>query len=108
MLRFHLDEHVHPAIAAGLRAHGVDVTMSSDVGLLGADDVVHLEFSYRETRVIVTHDDDFLRHHAAGAAHGGIAYCHQQKHSLGELLRMLLLLGECYAENEMQGRAEYL
>ena len=26
MLSFHLDEHIHPAIAAGLRRRGIDVT----------------------------------------------------------------------------------
>jgi hypothetical protein len=38
-LRFHLDEHVAGAIAAGLRRRGIDVTTAADAGLLGAEDV---------------------------------------------------------------------
>ena len=41
-IRFHLDEHCDPAIAAGLRLHGVDVTTTPDVDLLGAEDEEHI------------------------------------------------------------------
>lgn len=32
-IRFHLDEHCDPAIAAGLRRHGIDVTTTQEVGI---------------------------------------------------------------------------
>ena len=32
-IRFHLDEHCDPAIAAGLRLHGVDVTTTHEASL---------------------------------------------------------------------------
>jgi hypothetical protein len=108
MLRYHLDEHVHPAVAAGLRAHGIDVTTTADAHLLSADDPLHIGFALRDQRVIVTHDDDFLKLHAAGVEHCGIAYVHQRKYLLGELLQMLLLLDACYQAHEMAGRVEYL
>jgi len=62
MLRFHLDEHVPHGVAWGLRSKGVDVTTTTDVGLVGADDEDHIEFARTEDRVIFTNDDDFLRH----------------------------------------------
>ena len=108
MIRFHLDEHVHPAIAAGLRHRGIDVTTTVDAGLSGAADENQLAFARTEDRVIVTHDDDFLALHARGVSHAGIAYCHQQSHSTGDLLRTLLLLYECLTAEEMQGRVEFL
>lgn len=108
MLRFHLDEHVHPAIAAGVRAHGIDVTTTVDAELLSADDPLQLQFAHREARVIVTHDDAFLRHHAMGVAHSGIAYAHRLKYSIGQLVQMLLLLDASYQSHEMAGRVEYL
>jgi hypothetical protein len=37
-VRYHLDEHVDPAIAPGLKGRGIDVTTTSDAGLLGAAD----------------------------------------------------------------------
>jgi hypothetical protein len=77
-IRFHLDEHISAQIAAGLRRRNIDVTTTADVGLLGATDIEHLEFAASSGRVLVTQDDDFLRLHAQGIAHTGIAYCQQQ------------------------------
>jgi len=37
-IRFHLDENVEHAIVYGLRRHGIDVTVTSAVGLLRAPD----------------------------------------------------------------------
>jgi hypothetical protein len=107
-IRFHLDEHIHPGIAIGLRAQGIDVTTAQDAGLLGADDREHAAYALKESRVIVTHDHDYLRLHADGLDHAGIAYCHHGKHSLGEHLRMLILIHACYSTDEMQGHIEYL
>lgn len=108
MLKFHLDEHLPFAVANGLRQHGIDVTTSGDAELLNADDDAHLDFATREGRVMVTHDHDFLRLHAAGTPHSGIAYCHQDKYSVGELLSLLLLMDACYESHDMTGRVEYL
>jgi predicted nuclease of predicted toxin-antitoxin system len=60
-MRFHLDEHVSHSIARGLRLRGIDVTTAADANLLTASDEDHLAYALRETRVIFTHDDDFLR-----------------------------------------------
>ena len=53
-IRFHLDEHVDPAIAAGLQRYGVDVTTTIAAALRTKDDEVHLAFANAEHRVIVT------------------------------------------------------
>lgn len=107
-IRFHLDEHVAPAVAEGLRRRGIDVTETHEVGLSGADDPAHLAFALRVKRVIVTHDRDFPRWHTQGVAHAGIAYCYQQKYSIGELVRALLLVRDCLSAEEMEGTLEYL
>ena len=60
-IRFHLDENVNSAIATGLRGRGVDVTTTREAGLIAADDEEQLKFAKSEGRVVVTHDDDFLR-----------------------------------------------
>ena len=41
-IRFHLDEHVDPAVANGLRRRHIDLTTTADAGLLGARDESHL------------------------------------------------------------------
>jgi predicted nuclease of predicted toxin-antitoxin system len=108
MLRFHLDEHVAGAIAIGLGRHGVDVSTSVSADLVSAEDESQLEFAQSEDRVLVTHDDDFLRLHAAGTEHAGIAWCRQNKYSIGELLSLLLLMNACYTSPDMANRVEYL
>jgi hypothetical protein len=107
-IRFHLDEACDPRVAVGLRQRGVSVTTSPDCGLLGAPDEAHLGHALGQVRVILTHDADFLRLHAAGAAHAGIVYCPPQARSLGELVRLLVLIWELLEPAEMHGRVEYL
>jgi predicted nuclease of predicted toxin-antitoxin system len=85
-IRFHLDEVCDPRIAAGLRQRGVDVTTVADADLLGASDEAHLVYAWVQARVLVTHDADFLRLHAAGAEHAGIIYCPLQSRSPGDLI----------------------
>lgn len=107
-IRFHLDEHVPAAIAVGLRRRGIDATTTVDAGLEGAEDSAHIAFAWREGRVLVTHDRDFPRHHAAGVEHAGILYCYQHKYSIGDLLRAILLVYACLNAEEMVGVLEYL
>jgi predicted nuclease of predicted toxin-antitoxin system len=107
-IRFHLDEHISARIAAGLRRRHIDVTTAAEAGLAGADDAAQLEFATSSGRVLVTHDADFLRLHAGGAAHAGIAYCRQGAAPIGELLRLLVLIHDLLSPEEMAGRVEFL
>ena len=107
-MRFHLDEHVDPAIAQGLRLRGIDVTTTVDANLLSAPDESHLEFARREVRVIFTNDADFLRFATAGIEHEGIAYCSRTARSIGFIVRHLCLMHDCLQPDEMHGRVEYL
>jgi predicted nuclease of predicted toxin-antitoxin system len=107
-VRFHLDEHISAHIAAGLLRRNIDVTTTAEAGLTGATDVTLLKFAAASGRVLVTHDDGFLRLHAQGSAHCGIAYCHQQSMSLGELLRRLILIHDLLSPEEIAGKVEFL
>jgi predicted nuclease of predicted toxin-antitoxin system len=108
MIRFHLDEHVDPAIAAGLRQRGIDVTTTTDAGLASAPDEDHLRFALAEGRVIFTNDRHFLVHHARGIPHAGIAYVHQNTRTIGETVRYLALMADCLDAAEMAGQVEFL
>lgn len=107
-IRFHLDEHCASGIAAGLRLHGVDVTITPEAGLIHAEDVEHIAYSVATGWVVCTQDQDFLKHHAAGIEHRGIAFCLQQSRSLGQIIAGLLLIWEVYEPEEMAGRVEFL
>ena len=107
-IRFHLDEHVDPAIAEGLRRHGVDVTTTHDAGLVRAPDEDHITFGIAQRRVIFTQDRDFLRIHAAGMPHAGIAFCHQQTRTIGQIIDSLRLIWEVLEPSEMESRVEFI
>ena len=66
------------------------------------------EFAALSGRLVVTQDDDFLRLHAQGAVHAGIAYCPQQSMSVGEMLRRLILIADLLSPEEVAGRVEFL
>lgn len=84
------------------------MSTAGEVGLLGAPDGAHLVYAWSQTRVIVTHDSDFLRLHASGAEHAGIVYCPTQAHSLGEMIRLLGLIWELLEPGEMRSCVEFL
>jgi predicted nuclease of predicted toxin-antitoxin system len=107
-IRFHLDEHVDFAVAEGLRRRGIGVSTTGDAGLLGADDNHHILYAASNAAVIFTNDRDFLRLHDAGVEHQGIAYCHQQSRSVGEIIRALELIWEVLEPGEMHDRIEFI
>jgi hypothetical protein len=108
LIRYHLDEHVDPAVAEGLRRRGIDVTTTVDAGLMGATDEEQLGFATAEGRVCVTRDPDFLILHSRGIAHGGIAYWHPKRRNVGTIVLDLTLLRRVATAEEIQGRVEYL
>jgi predicted nuclease of predicted toxin-antitoxin system len=107
-MRFHLDEHVHPAIAHGLRRRGIDVTTTNEVGLRSAPDESHIEHALQQGRVIFTNDSDFLAIHHLGIEHAGIVYCHRSARTIGEIIHYLFLMHHCMADDEMRGAVQYL
>ena len=84
------------------------MTTARDAGLMAAEDTQHLAFAAAAGRVLVTQDVDFLRLHAEGVPHAGIVYCQQQLRSIGELLRLLLLIHAVLLPEEMMNRVEFL
>jgi predicted nuclease of predicted toxin-antitoxin system len=107
-IRFHLDENVDHAIAHGLRRHGIDVTVSSEVGLLSAPDEEQLAFALAQQRVIVTHDRDMLRLARRGVPYAGIAYIDAEDAHLGEMIQALLLIWGVMEPDEMMDHIEFL
>lgn len=107
-IRFHLDENVDPAVADGLRRRDVDVTTTQESKLLRATDDRQLAFALSEKRILVTHDEDFLASSKQGAAHAGIAYCHPESRSIGQIIAALLLIRDCLTSDEMRNHVEFL
>lgn len=108
MLAFHLDEHMDHAIASGLRSRGIDVTTTTDAGLLGANDAEHLAFARAPQRVIVTSDPDYLAFASQSTEHAGIAFVPRGSRAIGYIVRQLCLLNDCLEPAEMAGKVEFL
>jgi len=106
-IRFYTDEHVAWAVVKGLRERGVDVATVTEAGLRGATDEAQLARAQADGRVLVSHDTDVLRLHAAGAAHSGIAYGPQEL-SVGDMIRGLMLIVQVLEAHEMINNVEFL
>lgn len=107
-IRFLLDENVPAGAVRGLTGRAIDAETVVGAGLAGEPDDVVLEYARTESRVVVTHDDDFVRLAATGHSHSGICYCHAEKYGVGKLLEVLVLVHECLSEDELTGRIEFL
>ncbi len=106
-IKFYVDEHVATAVVKGLRQRGAGVLTVLDAGLRGAADEEHLARAQTDGYVLFTQDDDFLRLHAAGVTHAGIAYAPQGT-SVGDIIRGLMLIHQLLEAKDMQGHVEYL
>jgi hypothetical protein len=60
-----------------------------------------------EGRVLFTQDPDFLRLHAAGVDHAGIAFAAQGT-PLRDIIRGLVLIYQVLEEDDIKGHVEYL
>lgn len=107
-IKFHLDESVSNAIALGLRRRGIDVTTTSEIGLIGASDQEQIDFALSNNRIIITHDDDFVILHHQGINHAGITYCDQSRRSIGEILSTLIIIWEALEPENMKNKLEFL
>ena len=69
-MRLIVDEQLPKAIAQGLRRRAADVVTVVDVGSLWPTTAA--QRADEEARIVVSHDEDFLRLHAGGAEHEAI------------------------------------
>ncbi len=107
-IRFYLDENVENQIAKGLRTLQIDALTTAEANHIGWKDEEHLAFALAEQRVIVTQDSDFLKLHAHGHPHAGIAYYKPQTRTPKQILRGLLLIYEILQPRDMKNHIEYL
>ena len=84
------------------------MTTSIDAGLLRSPDEEQVAYGILRGRVIFRQDKDFLRIHATGTPHAGIAYCHRKSRSIGQIIDGLVLIWELLERDEMENRVEFL
>ncbi|MBN2543810.1 DUF5615 family PIN-like protein [bacterium] len=97
-IKIHADENVNYKIVMGLRRRGVEITTVQELNKSNEDDESLLEFASANDAVFFTHDDDLVRIATEwglqGKEYQGIIFVHQQKLSIGEIIRRIKLLVE--------------
>ena len=104
---FYADEHVSRAVVRALRLRGVGAQTVHEAGLAGAEDREHLAHAAATARVLVTQDADFLRLHAGGVPHAGIAFAPQGT-PIRQIVRGLLEIFNFLDGQDMVGQIEFL
>jgi hypothetical protein len=105
-IRFYLDENMQVAIAEQLRTRGIDAVTVLDLGLLGDEDINHLQKATALGRVICTHDTDYVDLAAQGLEHSGIVIGSHVYHTIGDWVKFLELVHGVYEAEEMINRVE--
>lgn len=99
---------MNPEIAAQLIRHGIDVITVRDLSLLGDSDPNHLRLASELGRVLCTQDQDFLRMHAEGIEHNGIAFGEQYGATIGGWVKALRRLYESKSAEDLLNHVEFL
>ena len=107
-IRYHLDEHMDAAIATGLRQRGIDVTTTSEAGLLNVRDPDQISFATSEGRVFVTRDRGIFGEVPAGVSHSGIIIARSGRRYIGPTVHALVHLHRTTQAEEMVDRIEYV
>src|SRR5687767_5023956 len=110
-VRFFTDEDVYGAVAAQLRAAGLDAVSTPAAGRRGESDLSQLLQAAREGRTLVTFNvGDYARlHHEfmdQGEHHAGLVV--SQQRSIGDTLKRLHHLAQSLTAEDMLDRLEYL
>ena len=107
-LRYLLDEHVGPAVAAGLHRRGVEALTVQAAGRRGASDDSHMAWALAQGWAIVTNDRGFVAAARRTLDHGGLVFCAQRKYDVGSMVRELEALARTETIESMRGRVHYL
>lgn len=112
MIALYLDEHVHRAIADGLRLRGVDVLTIQADGRRGLPDPQVLDRATELGRALFSQDDDLLaeaRHRqVAGIPFAGVIYAHSLHVTIGDCVRDLELIAKLAEPGELVNRVQFL
>ena len=107
-----MDTEAH-ALVRALRDRGVDVTTTSEAGLIEISDEEQLRWATEKGRALLTYNAaDFCQLHGeflrTGRHHAGIVIAEQQRFPVGEMMRRILRLRAGLDAGIMLNRLEFL
>ncbi|MFB6295173.1 MAG: DUF5615 family PIN-like protein [Candidatus Nanohaloarchaea archaeon] len=89
-MRFLLDHHIDPAVAAGLNARGHDAVTAWEEDVPRKTDRELVAYADDEQRIIATNDDDLLAIADERERHSGIVFVTEQQMPVGQMIRGLV------------------
>jgi predicted nuclease of predicted toxin-antitoxin system len=111
-IKIYTDENVNGAIVNGLRRRGVEVQSAHEAGNLGITDEEQLAYAVVQHACLFTHDDDLLtiadHWQHIGKEYFGIIFVHQEKLSIGEIIRSIKLIVDILSPEEIKNHIEFL
>ena len=107
------DDSSNGDVIRALKRAEIDAESTFTLGMYGRSDDSHLRFAAESGRVVVTANQaDFARLHQLwltdGRHHAGVLVVHQQRWTVGEQVRRLMLFVERRTAEEMRDWMEYL
>lgn len=107
------EDALERGLVTALRARRVEVLTAFEADMINRSDEDHLACARRNGCVLYSFNiADYCRLHSMwlseGNTHAGIVVAYQQRYSVGEQLRRLLILVNRRSAAEMIGRLEYL
>lgn len=106
-----MDHHVNFAITQGLRRLGVDVMTAMEDGAARLPDDELLRRSTELGRALFTFDDLLaiaVRWFDEGQDFAGLIYAHELRITIGQAIRDLHLIAECFDADDMRNRTEFI
>jgi len=107
-----MDVHVRRAVTLALRIRSVDVLTAQEDGAAELDDAELLERATNLGRILVSQDEDLLREAAlwlmSGRDFSGLAYAHQLRITVGQMVQDLELISTATSPEEWRGKIGYL
>ena len=111
-IKIYADENVNGAIVNGLRRRGIEVLSTHEAGNIGITDEDQLEYAVAQQACLFTHDDDLLtiadHWQKIGKEHSGIIFVHQERLTIGEIIRRVKLIVDILSPEEMKNHIEFL
>lgn len=107
-IRFFLDEHVDPRVAAGLRNLAIECLTTNEAGRRGLPDEDHLRWCAANRYMVVTEDSDFLALVRTPADHAGVTFVPSGRRSIGEVVRGLHELFNQRTMEDVRNRVHFL
>jgi predicted nuclease of predicted toxin-antitoxin system len=112
MLAFYMDRQFRARVSVGLRLRKIDVVTAIEDGAEELADDLLLARASALGRVLVTHDQDFLRIAAewqtTGRDFAGVVFAVQQSFDIGIAIEFLELIAHVMPPDEIRNRVEFI